>query len=566
MLRNNKEDGTILSYKDKNISISRNGQSRLGVVTLLGNVRIIDMTADEASTLKYADEDLETADKNHKPNSSLIPEYLLKNKKILRELASINFTEMIDKLNLNAPLSYENTIVMDSLGYVQSEEEKQKSITLIPKEAFYLENWNLDEFAMDIRSFFINYYKIKEDNESSMNISIFEKDGEHHLILTGYRGKELDGFMHVPPSSTTYRRVVNKELINKNNIKRFVVATYKTGSRKKAEEILRLLKNKVVTAFIHLMEVKDKYDEEGKSMYYHFNLEQKNNKVREIYAPYDDVKEALRHLLLPLDKMFEKKVKHAEDTIQFAYRNGLSIKDNAEVHKDNKYVVKVDVKSFFDSCNWNLAKKYLGHLFRRSNLSVKEIDTFLDNLKDCFINKETNGLYMGSPVSGVLSNLIMRPVASYLYNIFNDKNIKVSIYADDITVSSNKPLSRKYVEETINYVFEFYDLPFILKDEKTKSLKNNGRRITGVRINHKDEMTVDRRNYRLMRSMLANMSKGIQPTMKKSEIQGRLNYYLFIDETGKFRSLAEKYFDVLKANHIDVSLKGQVTFDRYMDM
>lgn len=410
---------------------------------------------------------------------------------------------------------------------------------VIPVEDFYYDKWELHKYELtDIYEFIesLNNYRVSQLKDDFV-VETFYRNNRHYIALFG-----------------NYYNFENKSL-------EFKVTTFSSDNREVIDELYRLVIFKYPSALIHLLFIAQNYNYEYDKMYYSFNLKQKNDKIREIYAPHEDVKRALRNLLRPLDKALDKRVKN---TNQFAYIKNRSIKHNADIHSNNKYVVKCDIKSFFDYCTWEYIEKYLEFLFPKDihNTTLDEYNTRIkDIIKNTIINPRTGGLYMGSPVSGVLSNMIMNPVTRYLENIFNEKDIAISVYADDITVSSNKPLSKGYVTQTIEYVFDFYNLPFILKEEKTKKLKNNGRRITGVRINHKDQLTVDRKNYKLMRSMCEYLKNDKSISMKKSEFIGKFNYYLHIDTTGKFRKLALKYNDVLIKKNIHLSgklLDGQV--------
>lgn len=291
--------------------------------------------------------------------------------------------------------------------------------------------------------------------------------------------------------------------------------------------------------------VAEKADREKISLYSHHKINT-TSKVRDIYAPNNDVKIALKHLLKPLTCAYNKKAKSGN---QFAFTKNVGIKENTLLHKNNKYIVKCDISGFYDSCNWELAWRYLKFLFPR-NLDADSISYYKKILKDLIINPHTNGLYMGSPVSGILSNAIIRPASIYLKNIFALEELTFSIYADDITVSSNKPISVKHVTGIVRYVFDKYELPFRLKPEKTRLGKNNGRRITGIRINHLDHLTIDRKKYYKLKIYLYRLSKGMDIDITIQALQGYLSFAKYIDESGKIDRLIEKYKDIISNSNI----------------
>ena len=423
---------------------------------------------------------------------------------------------------------------------------------VIPDEEFFESEWNLTNNEVDLDTFLDKTSKYK----GKYRIFEFRNDNELLFISEDVSQKTLkereDSFYyayntHVDPTE---------------------IYVYKNDDKEKLELLKRLLEKDVNTTIIKCALVSDEYQRRNEKMYETFDLKQ-GKKIRTINAPKKDVKDALRSLLVVLNTSFESR---SISTNQFAYRPNKSIKDNVKIHKNNKYVMKTDITAFFDHCDSDLVFKYIYPIMfdeRYKNKKYKRNSTRHDNLFNelkellypMLIDEKTNGLYMGSPVSGVLSNMIIKPAVLYIQNILEPKGYTVSVYADDITVSSPEPFNPKYIKKTIEYVFDYYRLPFELKEEKTRYLVNNGRRITGLRINHEDKLTIDRREYKLMRTMLDHLSKGQSITMNLQTLEGRLNFYIWADETHKFRKLAKKYIEVLTKNNIFVNIRGQMEFD-----
>jgi hypothetical protein len=321
---------------------------------------------------------------------------------------------------------------------------------------------------------------------------------------------------------------------------KFVVSVYEPSCQEEMDLILKYLHQGNSPAMIHCLVVSQMFKSANKPMYSFFK-KQTTAKVRDICAPNEEIKEALRHLLIPLNSAYARK-----DTNQFAYALNCSIKNNALCHVDKKYLLTCDIKQFFDSCNWKMTEKYLRFLMPRS-LDDKALEAF----QEMIINPKTGGLYLGNPVSGALTNAIMRSSSRWLERIFAKENKTFSIYADDITVGSDEPMNKKNVTGKIRFVFETNNLPFILKPEKTHLSTNNKRRITGVRINHLNEATIDRSKYRLLRSMLHRLKNGKEITINDSKLMGNIAYFRFIDDSNKIERLLFQYRDVLKEHGIN---------------
>ena len=322
----------------------------------------------------------------------------------------------------------------------------------------------------------------------------------------------------------------------------------------------------------------------NKTLYNRFVLHQPN-KDRVINAPIDDLKDCCKVILNPLNKAFEKRNSY----YQYAYIKGKNIKNNADIHKYNKSIIKFDIAHFFDSCKWKYCYKYISFLYDNLELPNRYENILKEDFKKVLINPETNGLYMGNPLSGIISNMIMNPVVNYIGNIIQSKlkeintnrcDIKFSLYADDFTFSGsfdttieydengfklntyfeqdlnnfNSIFNKKYLSSIIRTALDKYELTDIcLKNEKTLRQNNQRRKITGLRVNHNDKLTVQRCKYDLMKSYLHHLSLNDDSlTITNQQLEGLLNYYLYVDETDKFKKLVTKYENTLKKNKIHI--------------
>jgi hypothetical protein len=290
-----------------------------------------------------------------------------------------------------------------------------------------------------------------------------------------------------------------------------------------------------------------------------------STKVREIYEPVEPLKRALK---IVNEELFHFYYAGKSLGSQFAYLKKRSIKDNIAVHSDPeyRYTLKADIKSFFDNCKEKEVLKYLAPLISSKSYKGVELEPFhfglsreshnMDNiicgtkklqlLRLVFFNPDTDGgLYQGSPPSGILSNIVMRKVSRYLSNIFEKEGKKFSVYADDLTVSSKKKITKfekKRIIGAINYVFSHYNLPFELKEEKTIVHSGHKRKITGLRVNHENKIIVPRSKYKEMRDICISLERGeFLQMMPVNVFKGKFSYCLSNDKSGKFNRLKERY-------------------------
>jgi hypothetical protein len=369
----------------------------------------------------------------------------------------------------------------------------------------------------------------------------------------------------------------NLNEVKKSNLQ---YACYKVEDKEERAIIKKMLELKYAAAIIDVYITTLRLKASNTPLYQHYRMPT-STKVREIWAPEDTLKDAMRHLLLPLTSAYDMKKKNST---QYAYIKERSIVDNAAVHRENKYIAKFDIKGFFDFCDWKLTEKYIKFLFPKDKFGPNyELYAKVKNvIKETLINPETGGLYQGNPVSGVLSNAILRPFSAYFANILSKqaekppksinemvdivpeheiKRFAVSVYADDITVSSNEKIDwneAKRLSGIIRYTFEELELPFRLNLKKTSIARNNGRKITGVRINHKDELVVPRVKYMMLKSMCHRISHGKSITVPKNVFQGNLAYARFVDASGKIEKLIAKYHANLVEFGINLKLPEEL--------
>lgn len=316
-------------------------------------------------------------------------------------------------------------------------------------------------------------------------------------------------------------------------------------------------------------------------LYSTFEIPKSDGSKRTIYAPHENFKTYSRGLNRLLTNRLESRLtKNELEDVFTGYRNYYNVQFNAHAHKRSKKVVKMDLKKFFDHLSYREAGKYLhavlgtnklsSRAFRRKYEKIKKdmqrvqpftslkmhFDPYrfddkviMPLVRDYFFQPQGGGLYTGNPVSGTIGNLYMIKVANYLQNLTKGKDIYFTIYADDITFSGAEVTAVKcnwFVEKVI----EDMDLGIEINPEKTRTMRNQKRRVTGIRINHQDVMTWDRHHYDKIRVALHKLSHGIPlhelPFKSLNEIRGQLAFLIQTARSNyngdpKVTRLLEKY-------------------------
>lgn len=217
-----------------------------------------------------------------------------------------------------------------------------------------------------------------------------------------------------------------------------------------------------------------------------------------------------------------------------AYHKGARLKDNAAPHVGKKYLLKLDIKNFFDS----ICFEQVYNSAFNSKYYPKFIGILLTSL--CCRN---NSLPQGAPTSPAVSNLVMRNFDNNIGKWCEKHSVTYTRYCDDLTFSSDRPLHfvynkvRSFLEET----------GFALNERKTLFVSNSRRQsVTGLTVNEK--VSVSRDYKRSLRCEIHYILKyGFEDCLKYSlgektaevsnedlltycnKILGKINYVLMIE-------------------------------------
>lgn len=274
----------------------------------------------------------------------------------------------------------------------------------------------------------------------------------------------------------------------------------------------------------------------GEEPYTTFKKKSKNGKIRDITAPHPEIKRCLRNLNETLQKIYDKR----NIGFQIAYKKGKNVKSGAILHVDHNYVFNMDLKDFYPSCKKEIVKKYTDFLFANSfNRSFIEDEFFEVILRN-------DGLFIGSPISGTLANAVISSSVKYLDNICKKYDMTLSVYADDITFSSNKFISKKFVYSMFNNAFAKYGLDsyFNLNEKKSIGFSGCNRKVTGISINNSNKVTIPRRYYRDLRVMISHLDQG--KPMNIGVLRGKIAYAVYIDDTGKVLNYLKKFKNTIE--------------------
>lgn len=255
-----------------------------------------------------------------------------------------------------------------------------------------------------------------------------------------------------------------------------------------------------------------------KSYYRKFDIAKRSGNPRTISEPLPNLK-IIQNFIL--EEILNKVTVSA---FAKAYKKNSSIKENTRYHVNQKIVLSLDIKDFFNSISIEMVEKVFLDLGYSELLS----DLFS---KLCTLDKY---LPQGASTSPYISNIILKGFDKTVADYCLQKNIKYTRYADDITLSGdfNTDEATALIEE------ELLKLNLFTNQNKTKVMTRNMRQVvTGIVVNEKIQVSRKERNK--LRQNIFYLKKFDLPNYIEHEkikfnnylyhLYGKLSYIVYIN-------------------------------------
>lgn len=275
--------------------------------------------------------------------------------------------------------------------------------------------------------------------------------------------------------------------------------------------------------------------------YYHaFFIPKRNGKQRQIKEPYPTLKEIQEWILHNILKNVPVS-KYAK-----AYITGKGIIDNVKFHKNQKVIIKLDIKNFFDS----ISQEKINLLFL--NLGFTKSVSYMLSSLCCSENR----LPQGAPTSPYLSNIFFRHLDKRIGTYITNLKLRYSRYSDDITISGN--IENKQIKAIISFcetVLAEYGLK--IQKNKTKILRQNHcQYVTGVVLNKK--ISAGSKYKKEIRKEVYFINKfGLDDHMSHihlekqnylSHLLGKINWVLYLEKSNKeFLKYKQELIELIKS-------------------
>lgn len=245
--------------------------------------------------------------------------------------------------------------------------------------------------------------------------------------------------------------------------------------------------------------------------YRRFTIPKKNGGVRVIQAPQGEIKsvqEGINSMLTWIYMSYAPKAAHG-------LMKKRSIVSNALPHVQKQWVLNFDLRDFYVS----ITEKRVAGLFRAIPFCLPH--WIADKLAK--LTTTPIGLPQGGPSSPVIANMVAYQLDLSLTQLAKNYGYDYTRYADDITLSSNKPFAAKIVAfdtESNRYMLGdkllaiVADCGFRVNLSKTRLQHCHERQVvTGLTVN--DKPNVDRKYIRNLEGMIHAIQKyGIDAVLK----------------------------------------------------
>lgn len=271
-----------------------------------------------------------------------------------------------------------------------------------------------------------------------------------------------------------------------------------------------------------------------------FHIQKRSGGTREIFHPSKKLK-TIQYWLI--HSVFSQMQVHEAS---MAYREGISILHNAEMHRENRFFLKMDLKNFFPSVSFN---DFIPTL-RTWHKEYKPKWILNDDSEDiirrvCFYKNDR--LAIGYPTSPIISNIVMVEFDSKVSALIADDEYGKVIYtryADDLVFSTNKKGACQAIKKKIvNLIRETSSPNISVNHSKTKLGSSTGgsASVTGLKVCLDGHITIHRKQKDHIRLLLGLYRKGALAQEEEKSLLGHLSYCHYVAPEF-YTNLSKKYF------------------------
>ncbi len=260
-----------------------------------------------------------------------------------------------------------------------------------------------------------------------------------------------------------------------------------------------------------------------------------SSRFRKIDQPNDELMNALR----VLKTIFENDFGALYHTNAYAYIKKRCNVRAVERHQANhsRWFASFDLSNFFGSTTPEYLIGMLEKIYPFCEVMKDERGkaALIKALDLAFLN---GGLPQGTPLSPMLTNLMMIPIDYELTKTlgnYNKQHFIYTRYADDFDISSEYDFDYKCIEKLVTDTLLKFGAPFKLNTEKTHYGSSSGHNfMLGICLNDQNKITVGYKKKKEFQTMVSNYVMDYKNGIRwnKQDVQvldGLRNYYKMVE-------------------------------------
>lgn len=266
-----------------------------------------------------------------------------------------------------------------------------------------------------------------------------------------------------------------------------------------------------------------------------YDISKRNGKgTRTIAHPSKELKNVQRRLLEMLRELLP--ISRAA----MAYQKGIGIKENAKVHVQSRYLLKMDFNNFFPSITPDLLFDVLSR--RNINFTNDDVRLLRGLLFWKPVRKGGLVLSIGAPTSPLVSNSLLCGFDEKISEECVENSVFYTRYADDLTFSTNEKGGLFKFPELIQGVLndEFLGKITINHEKTVYSSKAHNRHVTGITLTNDSLLSIGRERKRNISAAVHHYLKGSLKEEEIASLQGKVSFARHI-EPDFFERLEKKY-------------------------
>lgn len=267
--------------------------------------------------------------------------------------------------------------------------------------------------------------------------------------------------------------------------------------------------------------------------YKKYTIRKKNGGLRAVAQPAREVKAVQYWIMEQLEPLLRV------HPACMSYRRKTSIRDNAAMHSQGRFLLKMDFTAFFPSIKYNDVYRLL-----RRDCELRFAEADLQLFARVLLWAPTRDakleLCIGAPSSPLISNSVLYSFDLSLHDWCAARGVTYTRYADDLTFSCRDRGILGGVEEHVRAQVNQLESPQLsVNSQKTVHASRAGRRsVTGINVTPQGELSVGRDRKRLARAMYHRFTLGKLDQMQIERLQGLLSFIDHIEPGYSSRLLA----------------------------